>query len=386
LDKIAYVYPKQPISAIGYNQLVDTANVVNTMTGNVIHGAHGIHIPKQKAVRDVPITYKSIPAMGVDGERYEVGTVVRITGAFGPSVDEAVSADWIAYVCAVGQTDSAAYCTGHIGYGVVTETVAYDEGIGEVAVWGEVPVLVTQVAGQVAASPGYQYAVIDTDGIVPGIPKVYGKLKSGCVASFRVLFEDISGDDLTQPHWALVRVDMGNEIDDQCVSIKSEYTSDIVDGEPVEITGEEDGYLVVDRPSEDSIPAPRILFPVGKIGASTDNPYGFARAGTTPIWVSYTGDDPAIGDEVGTVADSFDFAVGNSGFMCVGVDAANSKCLVRPNSGSGSGGSGLQMVRAVSNGASGVVNVKKVSMLANVAVVPNFELTGDAYSVVYVQP
>jgi len=151
---------------------------------------------------------------------------------------------------------------------------------------------------------------------------------------------------------------MGNEIDDQCVSIKSEYTSDIVDGEPVEITGEEDGYLVVDRPSEDSIPAPRILFPVGKIGASTDNPYGFARAGTTPIWVSYTGDDPAIGDEVGTVADSFDFAVSNSGFMCVGVDAANSKCLVRPNSGSGSGAS--TTVPAKVTGKSGAFHTVKL--------------------------
>jgi len=40
---------------------------------------------------------------------------------------------------------------------------------------------------------------------------------------------------------------------------------------------------------------------------------------------------------MGTVTDSFDFAVGNSGFMCVGVDVANEKCLIRPNSG-GSGG------------------------------------------------
>jgi len=51
--------------------------------------------------------------------------------------------------------------------------------------------------------------------------------------------------------------------------------------------------------------------------------------------VSYVGDDPAIGDEMGTVTDSFDFEKDKTGFMCVGVDTGGSKCLVRPFSSGG---------------------------------------------------
>ena len=51
--------------------------------------------------------------------------------------------------------------------------------------------------------------------------------------------------------------------------------------------------------------------------------------------MSYTGTAPAIGDEMGTVIDSFDFEKDKTGFMCVGVDTGGSKCLVRPFSNRG---------------------------------------------------
>lgn len=54
----------------------------------------------------------------------------------------------------------------------------------------------------------------------------------------------------------------------------------------------------------------------------------------------------------------------------------------------GGGGTSLNInvVRAVADGANGLVSVKSVKLKSNPAIVPNFDLVGDAYTLVYIQP
>ncbi len=377
------------VAAKHMNQLIATANVVRSMSGNVIHTPNSIHIPESKPFWDMPVTYRAIQAYTNTTDEFPMGSVVKVVSAFKPSSKQAMYRGWTAYVSGVDDTTEAKGSEGFLGYAIVTRPIGYQyRGAGEIAIAGEVPALVKQPADLVAVAPGYRYAVVDANNPTTTermFLRIYGKHKFGTVPAFRVLYEDLSGPDqdpaveLTEPHWALITLDMGSELNG-CSTVKNDYTSAITDGQPAEIKEHEDGYLVVDRPSEDSIPASRLVFPVGVVGPSDDNPYGFARTGSEPIWVSYTGTAPAIGDEVGTVTDSFDFQAGNTGFMCIGVDEDNEKCLIRPAGGSGAS---IQVVQVTGTPSAGSVAVKNVTLKGDLTLSPNYELSGDAYSVGY---
>jgi len=388
MNNIREIKPNGIIYAAEYNKLVDAANKVNGMTGNVIRTPDGIHIPTQKGIGNLSIYYSEVPAVAASGtSKFTVGTVVRVTKAVPPTENVYdLYSEWAAFVVAPKDVSTDQNADGHIGYAVVTEEIDYDNAtVGAVAISGQIPVLVKQPSGLSEIPPGNKYAVLDIENgteTESDVLTVYGKNYPSGVAAFRILYEqeeeDLEeGQTLQDPHWALVQVDFGSEIDNDCVSIKSEYTEQIIDGQPVEITGDEDGYLLVDRPSDDSIPAPRILFPIGAVGTASGNPYGFARLGTAPIWVDYTGDEPAIGDDMGTVADEFTFQLGNTGFMCVGVDADNDKALIVANSG---GTASITLAQATGSGTDGSIVVKNLQLVDGV---PNFEQTGDSYIINY---
>jgi hypothetical protein len=171
-----------------------------------------------------------------------------------------------------------------------------------------------------------------------------------------------------------------------CVLAKNVSGVEVHAGEPLEIVGrgEDDGleFILVDLPSDDSVAAANIVFPIATIGVDDPEWFGCVHGGISLIFVEYDGDNPDVNDEVGVQNGSKKFKKGNTGFKALAVDTANKKVWIRPLSG---GGSSLTLVRAKANGAGGLILVDRVTLGPNPAAIPNFIL-GDESTLVYLQP
>ena len=123
------------------------------------------------------------------------------------------------------------------------------------------------------------------------------------------------------------------------------------------------------RPSEDNIPASRLLFCPAPL--STDAEViafcGFIEKGKR--WVAFddTEGEPELGDMVGTLKDSYKMSMHRFGFECLDYDSTNSLCLVRKQSFMPT------LVQTVTDESGGEIDVKFV--------LADGTLVGDAFTV-----
>lgn len=145
----------------------------------------------------------------------------------------------------------------------------------------------------------------------------------------------------------------------------------------------------VRRPTADSLLPPRLaIFPGAEIDASADlriNAADFSQ-NTLPVLVAVDASStaPALGDSIGTLADSWAMKVGNTGFVVTGV-VSTSLVYIRPAGGGGGGGgpATLLVVQATADGSAGVVPAKTMTFKADVSASPNYDLATDAVNYNY---
>jgi len=149
--------------------------------------------------------------------------------------------------------------------------------------------------------------------------------------------------------------------------------------------------LDIRKPTADSIPASRIVFPIDVIYAAPKYQYGCVHEGMDLMLVSYEGADPVKDDVMGVVSGSCNMKKDNTGFVAVAVDTTNKKVWVRPQSGGGGGPVNIQLVQVTRLGPTGSVGtgstayVKPIQLLPDTSQVPNFEIVPDSteFSIVY---
>jgi len=101
--------------------------------------------------------------------------------------------------------------------------------------------------------------------------------------------------------------------------------------------------------------------PAGSSAAIPDN---------WPRWVAISGDDPSPGDDIGCVASAAYMQGGNTGFLCLVMDADANIALCRPAGGGGS--ATMDIIQAVSDGASGSISTKALTLKADLSLSPNY--------------
>jgi hypothetical protein len=94
-------------------------------------------------------------------------------------------------------------------------------------------------------------------------------------------------------------------------------------------------HYVVVRPTEDSIPQAQLLIGPGH-PVEAGKPFVATQTTDAITAAADTGQTVAVGDDIGTQADSYKLKVDNTGFKALRYESTEGRCLVRPFSSGGS--------------------------------------------------
>lgn len=134
----------------------------------------------------------------------------------------------------------------------------------------------------------------------------------GVKAGYQYLSKDRSGFKVTGVDGGKVSVVAGS-VDPKLEKIYS--TDSIPAYSPAEIYGYDEDRTLVRKPTADSIPPGRLIFPITDIPANS-NGKGYNAFDVSPFVTSAEPSEP--GAEFGTIANSFELAEGNTGFVALG--------------------------------------------------------------------
>ena len=114
------------------------------------------------------------------------------------------------------------------------------------------------------------------------------------------------------------------------VPIYNGYGATIPAYAAMEITSESGGIYTVTRPTADDIQSCFVLFNGAEaLGVGSEDGYGIGFSAFSDIVEARLDGNPAVGDEIGTVADSFDLATGQSGFGVLDTTTGGARVLVQ---------------------------------------------------------
>jgi len=146
-----------------------------------------------------------------------------------------------------------------------------------------------------------------------------------------------------------------------------ETTSDVYSVFEIDSYNAANNTYITVRPSEDNIPASRIMYGVAE--ADAEDIIQLQNATNDIFWVSFddTEGEPELGDMVGTLKDSYKMSMHRFGFECLKYDSTNSLCLVRAQAFMPT------LVQTVTSESGGEIDVKFV--------LADGTLVGDAFTV-----
>lgn len=119
---------------------------------------------------------------------------------------------------------------------------------------------------------------------------------------------------------------------DQSIILKTgEVDSEINAVYEIDSFDESINQYTVKRPTGDGVANAQLIFGAAHLASSDDEISGAFNV-DKPLWVAFdtVNGTPVLGDDVGTLTDSYKMAKGNAGFKCLDFNAAEGLCLVRP--------------------------------------------------------
>ena len=163
--------------------------------------------------------------------------------------------------------------------------------------------------------------------------------------------------------------------DKRCYLLPGEVDSEIFCVYEILSFDEEKDLYTVIRPTSDNLPNAKIFFGSGKAKAEEFFQLG-SCLDTRRVIVDESGGVPSVGEEIGTVSDSYKMKLGNTGFIVLDYNTDEKIAMVRSNSG---GGNLLTLAEANTANA-GNVDVWAIQFIDGT---PNFETVGASFACKY---